>query len=138
MHKAVAIILFKLEGQLIQRHPEYGMGDRLLLDKVNFEKGTVMVNGTEYPMLDTRFPTINPANPYELTEAEENLVENTLASFRHSARLRRHIDYIYSHGGMYKVSNNNLLYHGCIPMTPDGNFDTLELNHGHFSGKALL
>ena len=138
MHKAVAIILFKLEGQLIQRHPEYGMQGRLLLDKVNFKKGTVTIGGTEYPMLDTNFPTVDPADPYRLSEAEELLVENTLASFQHSARLRRHIDYIYTHGGMYKVSNNNLLYHGCIPMTTSGEFDTLELSHGHYSGKALL
>lgn len=138
MHKAVAIILFKLEGQLIKRHPEYGMQGRLLLDKVDFARGVITIDGKEYPMLDTNFPTIDPEDPYRLSEEEEALVENTLASFRHSARLRRHIDYIYTHGGMYKVSNNNLLYHGCIPMTADGEFDTLELNHGHFSGKALL
>lgn len=138
MHKAVAVILFKLEGQLIRRHPEYGMQGRLLLDKVDFPRGVITLDGKEYPMLDTNFPTIDPEDPYRLSSAEEALVENTLASFRHSARLRRHIDYIYTHGGMYKVSNNNLLYHGCIPMTAEGEFDTLELNHGHFSGKALL
>ena len=138
MHKAVAIILFKLEGQLIKRHPEYHMNSRLLLDKVNFEKGIITLNGKQYQMLDTNFPTIDPANPYKLTEAEEALVENTLASFRHSAKLRRHIDYIYTHGGMYKVSNNNLLYHGCIPMTENGKFDKLTLPSGSYSGKALL
>ena len=138
MHKAAAIILFKLEGQLIKRHPEYHMNSRLLLDKVNFEKGIITLNGKQYQMLDTNFPTIDPANPYKLTEAEEALVENTLASFRHSAKLRRHIDYIYTHGGMYKVSNNNLLYHGCIPMTENGKFDKLTLPSGSYSGKALL
>ena len=138
MHKAVAIILFKLEGQLIKRHPEYHMSGRLLLDKVNFEKGTITLDGKEYQMLDTNFPTVDPADPYKLTEAEEALVENTLASFRHSAKLRRHIDYIYTHGGMYKVSNNNLLYHGCIPMTESGKFDKLVLPSGAYSGKALL
>ena len=138
MHKAVAIILFKLEGQLIKRHPEYHMNSRLLLDKVNFEKGIITLNGKQYQMLDTNFPTIDPANPYKLTEAEEALVENTLASFRHSAKLRRHIDYIYTHGGMYKVSNNNLLYHGCIPMTENGKFDKLTLPSGSYSGKAFL
>ncbi len=138
MHKAVAIILFKLEGQLIKRHPEYHMSGRLLLDKVNFEKDTITLDGKEYQMLDTNFPTVDPADPYKLTEAEEALVENTLASFRHSAKLRRHIDYIYTHGGMYKVSNNNLLYHGCIPMTESGKFDKLVLPSGAYSGKALL
>ena len=138
MHKEVAIILFKLEGQLIKRHPEYHMSGRLLLDKVNFEKGTITLDGKEYQMLDTNFPTVDPADPYKLTEAEEALVENTLASFRHSAKLRRHIDYIYTHGGMYKVSNNNLLYHGCIPMTESGKFDKLVLPSGAYSGKALL
>lgn len=138
MHKAVAVILFKLEGQLIRRHPEYGMEGRLLLDKVDFSRGVITLDGAEYPMLDTNFPTITPEDPYALSPEEESLVENTLASFQHSARLRRHIDYIYSHGSMYKVSNGNLLYHGCIPMTACGVFDTLELNHGSFSGKALL
>ena len=138
MHKAAAIILFKLEGQLIKRHPEYHMNCRLLLDKVNFEKGIITLNGKQYQMLDTNFPTIDPDDPYKLTEAEEVLVENTLASFRHSAKLRRHIDYIYTHGGMYKVSNNNLLYHGCIPMTENGKFDKLTLPSGSYSGKALL
>ena len=134
----VAIILFKLEGQLIKRHPEYHMSGRLLLDKVNFEKGTITLDGKEYQMLDTNFPTVDPNDPYKLTEAEEALVENTLASFRHSAKLRRHIDYIYTHGAMYKVSNNNLLYHGCIPMTESGKFDKLVLPSGAYSGKALL
>lgn len=138
MHKAVAIILFKLEGQLIKRHPEYHMESRLLLDKINFEKGTIKLNGKEYPMLDTNFPTIDPSDPYKLTDSEHSLVENTLASFMHSSKLRRHIDYIYTHGGMYKISNNNLLYHGCIPMTESGKFDKLVLKSGSYSGKALL
>lgn len=138
MHKAVTMILFKLEGQLLQRHPEYGMSDRLLLDKINFEKGTVFVGGKEYPMLDMHFPTVDPADPYRLTPEEEDLVEGTLASFQHSSRLRRHIEFLYAHGAMYKVINNKLLYHGCIPMTPDGKFDTLGLLVGKFSGRALL
>lgn len=138
MHKATAIILFKLEGQLIKRHPEYNMSERLLLDKINFEKGYVKINGKEYKMLDTNFPTIDPADPYKLTEAEHALVENTLASFRHSAQLRKHIEYLYTHGAMYKVSNNNLLYHGCIPMTNDGKFDKLVIKNSSYSGKALL
>lgn len=138
MHKAVAIILFKLEGQLIHRRPKYGMEGRLLLDKVDFARGVVTIDGIEYPMLDTNFPTIDPANPYALSADEEMLVENILVSFQHSARLRRHIDYLYAHGSMYKVSNGKLLYHGCIPMTECGVFDALELSHDKLSGKALL
>lgn len=138
MHKAVAIIMFKLEGQLLLRHPEYGMQGRLLLDKVDFEKHTITIGGVEHPMLDTNFPTVDPADPYRLTAEENDLVEGIWQSFRHSVPLRRHIDYIYNHGGMYKIINNNLLYHGCIPLDENGEFETVELLRGKFSGRALL
>lgn len=138
MHKAVAVILFKLEGQLLRRHPEYQMEERLLLDKVDFQNGTVRIGGKDYPLLDTNFPTIDPENPYELTAEESELTEGLWQSFRHSARLREHIDFLYNHGGMYKILNNNLLYHGCIPMKEDGEFETMHLPSGDFSGRAML
>ncbi len=138
MHKAVAMILFKLEGQLLKRHPEYGMQERLLLEKIDFENGTVTIDGKTHRLLDTAFPTIDPKAPYRLTDEESELVEGLWQSFSHSAQLRTHIDYIYNHGGMYKVINNNLLYHGCIPLTKAGDFDTVHLQSGSFSGKALL
>lgn len=138
MHKAVTVMMFKLEGQLIRRHPEYGMEDRLLLDKIDFEQGTVTVAGKAYPMLDTCFPTIDPKAPYELTEAEQVLVDGFVASFRHSERLRTHIDFIINHGAMYKVANGKLLYHGCIPLQADGSFAEVVLRTGKFKGRALL
>ena len=138
MHKAVAVMLFKLEGQLIRRHPEYGMDDRLLLDKIDRAAGTVTIGGQAYPMLDTCFPTLDPADPYALTEEEQGLVDGFLASFRHSERLRAHIDFIVNHGAMYKVANGKLLYHGCMPLEPDGSFSELSLRTGRFAGRALL
>ncbi len=138
MHKAVAVIMFKLEGQLLLRHPEYGMQGRLLLDKADFANGTITLDGQTHEMLDTLFPTINPEQPYALSPEESELVEGLWQSFRHSTQLRTHIEYIYNHGGMYKVINNNLLYHGCIPMTESGELDTVYLEGGGFSGKALL
>ncbi len=138
MHKAVAVIMFKLEGQLLLRHPEYDMQGRLLLDNINFDYHTIPIDGIFLELLDRLFPTIDPADPYRLSADESDLVEGLWQSFRHSAQLRTHIDYIYNHGGMYKVINNNLLYHGCIPMTEDGELDTVHLGNVGFSGKALL
>lgn len=138
MHKAVAIIMFKLEGQLLLRHPEYGMQGRLLLDKIDYGNGTITMDGVTHPLLDTHFPTIDPADPYRLTDEENELVELLYRSFRHSAQLTRHIEYIYNHGSMYKVVNNNLLYHGCIPMTEEGEMDSVRLGKESYSGKALL
>ncbi len=138
MHKAVAIILFKLEGQLLKRHPEYEMQGRLLLDKIDYNDYTITLDGKKYELLDRNFPTIDPEDPYRLTPEESELTEGLWQSFQHSAQLHEHIDYIYNHGGMYKVINNNMLYHGCIPLTEDGALDTVKLESGSFSGKALL
>lgn len=138
MHKAIAICQFKVEGQRIKAHPEYGMEGRLLLDKMDFEKGTVMVRGTEYPLKDRCFPTIDPQDPYRLTP-EETLLLNTLeASFLRSEKLHKHIRFLFSHGGMYKIANGNLLYHGCIPMTEDGEFEDCTINGVTSKGKAYL
>jgi fructose-1,6-bisphosphatase-3 len=138
MHKAVAIIMFKLEGQLIHRHPDYDLDHRLLLDKLNLDEGTITIDGKTYPLTDTNFPTVNPADPYALTEEEQSLVDGIYASFRHSTPLNRHMDFIMSHGAMYKTINGNLLYHGCIPMNADGSFQTLTLGGVAYGGKALL
>ncbi|MCR5213132.1 MAG: fructose-1,6-bisphosphatase, partial [Eubacterium sp.] len=126
MCKAISIIELKLSGQLIMRHPEYDMDNRLLLDKVDYEKGLVLIDGKEYPMKDRNFPTIDPEDPYKLTEEEEGLVETLKYSFLHSRRLQKHIRFLYSHGSIYKKCNNNLLFHGCIPFNEDGTF--MELN----------
>lgn len=138
MHKAAAIIMFKLEGQLIRRRPDYGFEDRLLLDKMDLARGVVNIGGREYPLLDTNFPTLDPADPYALTREEQDVVDAIAASFLHGERLRRHIDYLVANGGMYKAYNGNLLYHGCIPMNEDGSFAQLEVDGTLYSGKALL
>ena len=138
MCKAISIIEFKLEGQLIKRHPEYNLESRLLLDKIDYKKGTIKINKKEYKMRDTSFPTIDPDNPYELTPAENDLMNALRFSFVHSQVLHKHIKFIYSHGSMYKICNNNLLFHGCIPMNPDGSFMNIKTPFGTYSGKALF
>ena len=124
-HKAIAIILFKLEGQLIRRHPEFGMEDRLVLDKIDYENNTITLNGETYPLNDGHFPTIDPADPYALTDAEQSLIDSLTHAFRHSKALRKHIEFLYNDGALYKTCNGNLLFHGCVPMTPDGQFDAV-------------
>lgn len=137
MHKAMAIIQFKLEGQIIRRHPEFGMDDRLLLDKINYEKKTVLVEGKEYAMKDTDFPTVNPANPYELTPEEEQVIERIRQAFVKCEKLQTHVRFLYSKGGLYKVHNSNLLYHGCVPMDEEGRFSKVNIYGKEYSGKAL-
>ena len=124
-HKAIAIILFKLEGQLIRRHPEFGMEDRLVLDKIDYEHNTITLNGETYPLNDGHFPTIDPTDPYALTDAEQSLIDSLTHAFRHSKALRKHIEFLYNDGALYKTCNGNLLFHGCVPMTPDGEFDAV-------------
>lgn len=138
MHKAIAVIQFKVEGQIIKRHPGYMMDDRLLLEAVDFKKGTVKIGDKEYPMLDTRFPTIDPRHPLKLTEEEEELLATLALSFKHSDLLHKHIKFLYSHGGMYKRYNGNLLYHGCIPMRKDGSFEEMIFEGEPYSGKKLM
>ena len=138
MHKAITIILFKLEGQKLLRHPEYGMADRLLLDKIDYANKCVTVRGTTYALEDTDFPTVDPANPYELTEEENAVIDQLTASFRHSEKLQKHVRFLYSKGSLYKIYNGNLLLHGCIPMQEDGSLMSFELGGKQRSGKALL
>ena len=131
MHKAITIILFKLEGQKILRHPEYEMNDRLLLDKIDYEKKCITINGTTYTLEDTDFPTVDPSDPYTLTEEEESVINQLTASFQRSEKLQNHVRFLYSKGSLYKVFNGNLLFHGCIPMTETG-----ELKPFTIGGKA--
>lgn len=133
MHKAITVIQLKLEGQIIKRRPHYQMNDRLLLDKINFENGTVHIDGKDYALIDSNFPTIDPDNPYDLTEQEKSMMQKIHLSFVNSERLHNHVRFLFSKGSMYLTYNGNLLYHGCIPMNPDGslrhfNFD--EKDHG--------
>ncbi len=133
MQKAISIIQFKLEGQIIRRRPQFQMSDRLLLDKINFDDGTIRINGNSHPMKDMNFPTIDPEHPYKLSPGEEAVMERLRLSFNNSRRLQNHVRFLYAKGSMYKVQNNNLLYHGCIPMKPNGvlrHFTFEEKDHG--------
>lgn len=138
MHKAIAICQFKVEGQRIMAHPEYKLEKRLLLDKMDLEAGTVEVEGTVWPLRDTNFPTLDPADPYKLSPEEEEMLNSLEASFLNSEKLQRHIKFLFSHGALYTKVNGNLLYHGCIPMTDDGEFEWVELNDVRLRGKALM
>ena len=138
MNKAITIILFKLEGQKVLRHPEFGMGDRLLLDKIHYEDRTITIGGKVCQMLDCDFPTVDPANPYELTEEESHVINQLTDSFRNSEKLQRHIRFLYSKGSLYKTYNGNLLFHGCIPMGPDGGLLRFTIGGKERSGKEFL
>ncbi|MFU8860797.1 MAG: fructose-1,6-bisphosphatase [Cyclonatronaceae bacterium] len=129
MHKAISVIQLKLEGQIIQRRPQFLMEDRLLLDKIDYGKGTVQINGKSYPLIDSNLPTIDPDNPYELSEQEQMVMDKLCLSFKNSGRLQDHVRFLFSKGSMYLVCNGNLLYHGCIPMTRSG-----KLRHFTFDG----
>ena len=138
MYKAITMILFKLEGQKILRRPEFGMADRLLLDKIDYENKTITIGGKVYEMLDCDFPTVDPANPYELTEEEHHVINQLTDSFRHSEKLQRHTRFLYSKGGLYKVINRNLLFHGCIPMNADGSLMTFTIGGKERGGRRFL
>ncbi len=137
IHKAISIIQFKLEGQIIKMHPEFEMNDRLLLDKINYDKKTVTAYGKEYAMNDTDFPTVDPEDPYWLTEDEIQVMNRIRQAFLKSEKLQRHVRFLYSNGGLYKVFNSNLLYHGCVPLDEKGDFKKVKIADKEYSGKAL-
>ena len=136
--KALSIILFKLEGQTILRHPEYNMQDRLLLDKIDYENKTVVSQQVTYAMKDTDFPTVDREHPYELTEGEQKVIQDLKFSFLNSHRLQKHVDFLFEKGCMYKRYNENLLYHGCIPLDEQGNFDGMEIDGNTYMGREYL
>ncbi len=136
MHKAITVIQFKLEGQMIMRHPEFGMDERLLLDKIYIEKGTVCVEGKEYPMKDLNFPTIDWKHPYELSSEEEDVMERITQAFLNCEKLQRHVRFLFTQGSLYKVFNGNLLYHGCVPMNEDGTFTRVNVYGKEYSNST--
>lgn len=138
MHKAIAIIRFKLEGQLIKKWPEYGMQNRLLLEHIDYDNGTIEIDGKTYQMLDTHFPTIDPSDPYRLTDDEEEVIQRLRSSFIHCEKLQTHVKLLLKKGSMYKIYNGNLLFHGCIPMRKDGSFAKVNIYGREYSGKALF
>lgn len=138
MHKAMTILQFKLEGEIIRRRPEFGMDDRLLLNHLDLRQGTVEVEGKAYPLADTHFPTVDPAVPYRLTEGEQELIEKISHSFECSEKLKKHMRCFFRHGSMYQVCNSNLLFHASIPMNVDGSFKQVRILDQEYAGKALL
>ena len=136
--QAAAIIQFKLEGAIIKKHPEYEMDDRLLLDKINYKKGKIYINGKTYDLVEDYFPTINPNNPYELSMKEKDVVKKLVKSFKNSEKLQRHIQFLYSKVNIYKVFNDNLLIHGCVPMDSAGEFVKVNINGKELKGKEYL
>lgn len=138
MHKAMTIIQFKLEGQTILRHPEYEMNDRLFLDKIDYHSGTITLGAHTYPIRDTFLPTINPANPYALSQEEEELMQQLARSFRKSEKMQKHLRMLYQHGSLYLVRNGFLLYHAAIPLNEDGSFMEVDVCGECVKGKALM
>ena len=138
IHKAITIIQFKLEGQLIKKHPEYNMEDRLLLDKIDFEKGEISIYEKKYKLNDTNFPTIQKNDVYKLTKQEEELMERLVASFTNSETLKRQMNFIFSKGSMYTIFNDNLLFHGCVPMTENGELDEISILGKKLKGKEYF
>lgn len=138
MQKAITIIQLKLEGQAIQRQPQFEMEDRLLFDKIDYEKGVIHLDGESYPLMDTHLPTIDPENPYELSEMEQNVMEKFTLSFRNSERLQSHVRFLFSKGSMYLTYNENLLYHGCIPMDENGGLRHFTIDGKEHSPKGFM
>ena len=137
MHKAISIIQFKLEGQLLMRRREFGMADRALLDDIDYSEGTIRLKGKEYKLLDSYFPTIDAENPYELSREEKEVVERLVSAFVSCEKLQNHIQFLLKKGSMYKIFNGNLLYHGCIPMNEDGSLKEVQIYEKSYRGKAL-
>lgn len=138
MHKAVTIMMLKLEAQVIARNPDFQMQGRDYLNHIDYQAGTVKCNSGEYPLLDCDFPTVDPADPSRLTPEEEDALENMIVGFRESERLQKHVQFLYAQGSVYSCYNHNLLFHGAVPMTEDGSF-AAEFFEGHaYSGKALF
>ena len=138
MHKAITVIQLKLEGQLIERHPEWGMAEHSVFGKADFTDNTVEIDGKKYKLLDTNFPTVYPERPLELTDEENELMTVLAYSFMHSDRLNRHIRFLYSKGSMYKTINGNLLFHGCIPLDKDGEPQSINIEGKQYSGREML
>lgn len=138
MHKAITVIQFKLEGQMISRHPEWEMDDRRLLHLIDRDKGTIEINGKTYPLIDSNLPTVDPDNPYELSEEEKILMDKLSHSFSVSDKLKSHIALFYSHGSLFAVHNSNLLFHASMPLNEDGSLKEVCVNGKPYKGCELL
>ncbi len=138
MHKAITVIQLKLEGQVIQRRPEFQMENRLFLDKLNLDNGTVKIDNIDYPLTDSNFPTLDTEKPYELTVEEQQVIHQLQQSFKMSHKLQQHTRFLYAKGSAYLKCNGNLLYHGCIPMPKDGQFKEFTIAGKATKGKAFF
>ena len=138
MHKAISIIQFKLEGEIINRRPEFEMNHRLLLNKINYDEGTINIKGKDYRLKDNNFPTIDKNNPYKLTKEEEIVIEKLVSSFKNSEKLQKHVSFLFSKGSIYLVSNGNLLIHGCVPLNEDKSFMKMKLQGKEYRGRELM
>ena len=136
--KTIAIIMFKLEGNIIKRNPEYMMNERLFLDKLNLVDGKVMIGEHSYSLKDNLLLTINSNNPYQLTKRENEIIDELTNSFMNSIRLKKHLDFLCNKGAVYRTYNNNLIYHGCMPLTQDGNFQAVKVLGKVVQGKAYF
>ncbi|MDE6197460.1 MAG: fructose-1,6-bisphosphatase [Muribaculaceae bacterium] len=137
MHKAISVMQWKLEGQIIQRNPDYGMDDRLLLGRIDTQRGTVNVDGVEYTLRDTDFPTVNPDDPYRLTTEEANIMAALHNTFGTSEKMNKHMSALIRHGSLYLAHNNNLMFHASIPLNADGSFRKVRIAGEDYAGKAL-
>ena len=138
MHKAVTVMMLKLEAQVIARNPDFALQGRDFLNHIDFAAGTVDYHGTVYPLLDCDFPTVTPVDPTALTAGEQHILDGLVRSFAESERLQRHVQFLYAHGAFYKICNGNLLYHGAVPMTEDGAFAAIRFEGVARSGKQLF
>ena len=137
MHKAISVIQFKVEGQIIKKNPGFKLDKRNLLHHIDYEKGTIELDGKEYKMLDSNFPTIDPKKPYALTKEEEDIMERLERAFENCEKLQSHMHFLLNKGGLYKVYNGNLLYHGCVPLKEDGNLKSVRVFGHTYKGKGL-
>ena len=136
--KAMSIIMFKLEGQLIKRNPDFQMDNRLMLEHVDYNASCFRMNRKRYELTSAYFPTIDPKNPYELTDEEKNIMSDLKSFFTESENLRRHVDFLYKHGSVYTCFNGNLLFHGCVPLNEDGSFAEITFDGKKYKGRAYL
>lgn len=139
MHKAITMIQFKVEAAIINRHPEWNMQDRILLNKIDYDRGVCVIDGKEYAMKSCCFPTVSPADPCKLTPEEQALIDKLTHSFTVNEKLHKHIRLMLTHGSLYTIINDNLLFHASVPLNPDGSLKEVELYKGlKFSGRELM
>lgn len=138
VQKAMAILQFKVEAQLIDENPSFGLEDRKLLHQINRDTNTIVIDGTEYAITDTVFPTVDWSNPYALTAEEEQVMQALEQEFQNSAKLQRHMNFFLEEGSLYKIENNHLMFHACVPLNEDGSLKAANIYGTEYKGKALF